>query len=403
MKTSYHAHIFFGMIGAARSMREMFRRIERYAPTDAPVIITGETGTGKELVARALHTFSQRKNHPFVAINCTALHEELLESELFGHERGAFTGAIKAHRGRFERAHNGTLFLDEIGDMPSGVQVKLLRVLEERKLERIGGESLIAVDVRVLAATNVALEKAVGSGRFRSDLYHRLAVLRVHVPPLRERQGDIPLLIEFFLDMLNRRYRKGIEKVSPDSMRLLEDYHWPGNIRELRNVLERVYVESETDTIEKSAFAEWEAERDFLAAGTWSLQNYEYRNLGGEPVVPPGAYRAEWSRGMGREAVPERLPRALIPYRTADHGSPVPFADNFSEGPVIDGEFHVLSEGSSAKRKAVSKPRNITPELLNTAFRKFDGNITAAARYLGIHKATFYRYMKKFGQVRESL
>lgn len=403
MKTSYQSYIFFGMIGAARAMRDMFRRIERYAPTDAPVVITGETGTGKEMVARALHNFSGRKSQAFVAINCTALHEELLESELFGHERGAFTGAVKAHRGRFERAHHGTLFLDEIGDMPPGVQVKLLRVLEDRKVERIGGEELISVDVRVIAATNIPLEKAVGSGRFRSDLYHRLAVLRIHVPPLRERQGDIPLLVDFFLDMLNRRYRREISAISHDSLRLLEDYHWPGNIRELRNVLERVYVETEGRIIEKSAFTEWEMERDFLAAGAWGLQNYEYRNLSGEPMVPHGAYPQDWAGPIGGGRIPERSPRALIPYRTDGYRNGDTAHDRTFGANVIEGEYQVISEAASRHSGGSLKPVEITPEMLYDAYRKFRGNITGAAQYLGIHKATFYRYMKRFGLDRETL
>jgi len=378
----YQSHVFYGMIGTSDSMKNLFKRIEKYSPTDAPVVITGETGTGKEMVARALHRLSPRTNNPFVAINCTAIHEDLLESELFGHERGAFTGAVKSHRGRFERAHKGTLFLDEIGDMPQSVQVKLLRVLEERKFERIGGETLISVDVRIVAATNVVLERAVGSNRFRSDLYHRLAVLRLHVPPLRERSGDIPLLVRFFLDMLNRRYRKNIQRLSPDAVRLLEKYHWPGNIRELRNVLERVYVETESSIIGRNAFKEWELERDFLAAGGWDLRDYDYRNLSREPIVPPvnQDYLLLSSKGY-----PDRqFPRALLTGKSATSG----------DMDFIEGEFKIAPEINS---------ETITPELLKSAFRENKGNITAAAKSLGIHKATFYRYLKKFNLSRDSL
>ncbi len=402
MKSTYQSYIFYGMIGATRAMQELFRRIERYAPTDAPVVITGETGTGKEMVARALHNYSNRKQNSFVAINCTALHEELLESELFGHERGAFTGAVKTHRGRFERAHKGTLFLDEIGDMPHSIQVKLLRVLEERKLERIGGESQIPVDVRIIAATNVPLEKMVGAGRFRSDLYHRLAVLRIHVPALRERKGDIPLLTNFFLDMLNRRYRKNIQGLTSESMQLLLDYYWPGNIRELRNVLERVYVETTGDTIEKPAFEEWERERDFLSVGAWSLQNYEYGKLAGDIVVGHERYPIPGKNTGKYQDFPEQSSRALVPY----HASPVMYPGsgdnaNLPNENVIDGEYRVLSEGQPGNNR--QSPNKITPEILRNAFRKFDGNITAASQYLGIHKATFYRYMKKFGLDRDSM
>lgn len=394
---TYQSYIFYGMIGASRAMKDMFRRIERYAPTDAPVVITGETGSGKEMVARALHMFSNRRNNAFVAINCTALHEELLESELFGHERGAFTGAIKTHRGRFERAHHGTLFLDEIGDMPLSIQVKILRVLEERKFERIGGESLIPVDVRVVAATNVHLEKLVAAGRFRSDLYHRLAVLRIHVPALRDRKNDIPLLIDFFLDMLNQRYKKNIQQLSSESLQLLLDYYWPGNVRELRNVLERVYVETEGNRIEKDAFNEWVTERDYLSAGAWSLQNVEYGRLSEDALSPykgftaslPGTLR-DWS---------QPLPKALIPRQAGSAPEKIPYHEPIHPGAIIDGEYQVISESSRQK----PAPPKLTPELLQRAYAAHQGNITAASEALGIHKATFYRYMKKFGLDRDSM
>ncbi len=381
---NYQSYVYHGMIGAGAAMQEMFRRIERYAPTQAPVVITGETGTGKDMVARAIHRASHRRNMPYVAINCTALHEELLESELFGHERGAFTGAVKAHRGRFERAHQGTLFLDEIGDMPASVQVKLLRVLEENKFERIGGESMITVDVRIVAATNVSLEHAVGAGRFRSDLYHRLAVLRIHVPPLRARKEDLPLLVRFFLDMLNRRYRRDIHRLSPEAMRFLEDYEWPGNIRELRNVLERVYVETESSIIGRNAFREWEMERDYLAAGAWDMQDYDVRRFTREPIVPPVRNDYPWRIPHHDRQFPHQPPRALIPT----------FAE--SREPVIEGEFREVGDSAEPAEE-------ITPDQLRTAFRHSRGNITAAARMLGIHKATFYRYMKRFNLTRDDL
>jgi two-component system response regulator HydG len=181
-----------GLVGCSQALQRVFRKIEIYGPTDAPVVITGETGTGKELAARAIHAQSKRQSQPFVAVNCAALSDELLETELFGHERGAFTSAIRSHRGRFERAHSGTLFLDEIGEMPLRLQAKLLRVLEEGVIERIGGEREVKVDVRLITATNVPLEQAVLAKTFRLDVYHRLEVLRVHMPPLRERSDDIP-------------------------------------------------------------------------------------------------------------------------------------------------------------------------------------------------------------------
>jgi len=240
---------FHGMVGVSPSILEVFRKIELYGPSDASVVVTGETGTGKELVAKALHEESPRCNCPFVAVNCSAISRELLESELFGHEKGAFTGALRTHRGRFERADGGTLFLDEIGDMPLVTQAKLLRVLENGTIERVGAERETPVDVRVVCATNVPLERAVATGRFRADLYHRLAVLRLHLPALRERLEDLPFLVEFFLPILNRKYRRRVQRLTPEAVNFLRTYLWPGNIRELRNVLERVVVETQGEVI----------------------------------------------------------------------------------------------------------------------------------------------------------
>ena len=291
-----------GLLGQAPAFVRVLHKIELYGPTDAPVLITGETGTGKEVVARALHECSQRRQKPFVAVNCAALSEELLESELFGHEKGAFTSAIRAHRGRFERAHGGTLLLDEIGDMPVRLQVKLLRVLEEGVIERVGGEREIPVDVRVAATTNVPLEMAIQTGAFRPDLYHRLAVLRIHMPPLRQRITDLPLLVAHFLDLLNQKYRRHVHRLTPDAMALLSDYAWPGNIRELRNVLERVYVETVGEVIGRKAFDEWVEEREQFSPGAWNVEARQ-TSLAERPVlITPypgaGAYRV----------VPARLP-----------------------------------------------------------------------------------------------
>ncbi len=227
---------YAGLIGRSPVMREVFRKIELYADTEATVVITGETGCGKELVASALHQRGGRRQGPFAAINCSAISEQLLESELFGHEKGAFTGAVRSHRGYFEQADGGTLFLDEIGDMPLHTQSKLLRVLEDGHIQSVGSERSRKVSVRVVAATNIPLERAVRDGNFRADLYHRLAVLRIHLPALRERREDIPLLAEHFLQQFNHRYRKQIERFTPEAMSILSAYLWPGNIRELRNL-----------------------------------------------------------------------------------------------------------------------------------------------------------------------
>ncbi len=259
----------FGLVGNSPGMQEVFRKIVLYAETDASVVVTGETGSGKELVARALHEQSPRRNHAFVSVNCSAISPELLESELFGHEKGAFTGAVRSHKGRFERADNGTIFLDEVADMPESAQVKLLRVLEEGLLERVGSERPLQVDVRVVAATNVPMERAVQQGQFRADLYHRLAVLRIHLPALRQRLEDIPLLVEHFLGTFRRKYGRNVDRLTSEAMLLLRAYLWPGNVRELRNVLERVFIESQSEVIGARAFREWVNERQDFSPGDW--------------------------------------------------------------------------------------------------------------------------------------
>jgi len=223
-------------------MREVYRLVDRVAETRATVLIRGESGTGKELIARALHTQSGRANKPFVPVSCAALPETLLESELFGHEKNAFTGAATAKPGRFELANQGTLFLDEIGDIPTTVQIKLLRVLQEWEFERIGGTKSLKVDVRLIAATNKNLEKAVADEKFRTDLYYRLNIVTILLPPLRERTDDIPTLAEHFLAKFNRQNGRHLSQVSPEAMELLQRYVWPGNVRELENAMERAVV-----------------------------------------------------------------------------------------------------------------------------------------------------------------
>jgi len=230
------------ILGRSPAIREVCRMVDLLAGTDTTALIMGETGTGKELVAQAIHRQSARASGPFLAVNCGALTESLLESELFGHEKGAFTGAINRRRGKFEVAHGGTLFLDEIGEIPPSMQVKLLRVLQEREFQRVGGERPIAVDVRVIAATNQPLERCVAEGRFRQDLYYRLKVVPVTVPPLRQRRDDIPLLAEHFLREYAGRLKRKAAAIAPDAMAALLDYDWPGNIRELRHAIERAVL-----------------------------------------------------------------------------------------------------------------------------------------------------------------
>jgi formate hydrogenlyase transcriptional activator len=233
---------FTQIIGSSASLRRVLKRVETVAPTDSTVLIYGETGTGKELVARAIHDLSPRRSKPFVKLNCAAIPTGLLESELFGHERGAFTGAIAQRIGRFEVADGGTIFLDEIGEIPLELQTKLLRVLQEREFERLGSSRTLRTDARLIAATNRDLEAMVSEQKFRSDLFFRLNVFPVHVPPLREREGDIPLLVRHFAQQFSKRMNKMIETIPTEAMDALSRYHWPGNIRELQNVMERAVI-----------------------------------------------------------------------------------------------------------------------------------------------------------------
>jgi Nif-specific regulatory protein len=236
------------IIGASDKMQEVFEAVHRVADSKATVILYGESGTGKELVAKAIHYMSPRTKAPFVKFNCASIPEGLLESELFGHERGAFTGAINARKGRFELAHGGTILLDEVGDLPLNLQPKILRVLQEREFERVGGEKTIKVDVRLIAATSRNIEELVSKGRFREDLFYRLNVVPIFMPSLRQRKEDIPLLVEFFLARFNSENKKDVS-ISPDALRVLVDYSWPGNVRELENTIERLVVMSRNDVI----------------------------------------------------------------------------------------------------------------------------------------------------------
>ena len=344
---------FRNMVGTSPAMHEVFRKIRLYAASDAAVIITGETGAGKELVAQALHEESPRHDKPFAALNCAAISEQLLESELFGHERGAFTGAVREHRGYFERADGGTLFLDEIGDMPLHTQTKLLRVLEDGRVQRVGGEKSRQVDVRFVGATNVPLEQAVAEKKFRADLYHRLAVLRIHLPPLRERPEDIPLLADLFLQQFNARYNKGVKRLTSEAIRLLQSYLWPGNVRELRNVIERVVVEAETEAIGARAFAEWIRERQQFA-------------MGGQPSPQPEASK--------------QLPVA-IPYSPTNS--------------------HAALQSPASQQ--TPKKAELSEEAIREAYRQAGGNISAAARQLGIHRATLYRHLQRLNLQRDDL
>ncbi|MCX7935142.1 MAG: sigma 54-interacting transcriptional regulator [Planctomycetota bacterium] len=278
------------LVGNSSGMRLVYEQIAQVAESNATVLVRGESGTGKELVARAIHFSSPRRDRPFVAVNCAALPENLIESELFGHEKGAFTGAVQQRRGRFEQADGGTLFLDEIGDIPASVQVRLLRVLQEREFERIGGEKTLRVDVRIIAATNTNLEEALKNRKFREDLYYRLNVFPIFLPPLRERKSDIVLLAEHFAAKYGKRYGKEIVRLSQEAISLMVAYSWPGNVRELENCLERAVLTSRGGVINASDLPP-------------SLQR------GAEEAPPPAPNSAE---GSSLQEMVEAFERSII-------------------------------------------------------------------------------------------
>jgi formate hydrogenlyase transcriptional activator len=287
-----------GIVGDSPALRRVLAAVEQAAATDATVLITGETGTGKELIARALHRRSPRAHGPLVTVQCTAIPDTLLASELFGHERGAFTGAMERRRGRFEQAHGGTLFLDEIGELLPDTQVMLLRVLQEREFERLGGSETVRVDVRIVAATNCDLGEAVRAGRFRSDLYYRLNVFPIRMPPLRERAEDVPLLVAHFAAKHGARSRRPIARIDRRTLSMLRSYDWPGNVRELENVVERAVILSRDGTLR--------VDRDSLA-GAAPMGDIETQLRRQEGEAIDAALRATAGRVAGPDGAAKRL------------------------------------------------------------------------------------------------
>lgn len=277
------------IIAESQKMQAVLALVERVAPTNATVLIGGESGVGKDMIARAIHEHSNRASGPFLKINSTAIPENLLESELFGYEKGAFSGAVSSKPGKFELADKGTLFLDEIGDVPPPIQVKLLRVLQDREFERLGGTRTLKVDVRLIAATNRDLRAALEEGTFREDLYYRLNVVAIDVPPLRERREDIPALADFFLKKFARESGKPVQGLTPQAVRLLMDYHWPGNVRELENILQRSVTLCSGDKLD-AADIQFDTPRSRRAADP-------------EPVLPEGTTLDQWEQEIIREAL----------------------------------------------------------------------------------------------------
>ena len=270
--------MFEEIVGSSPALKTVLSSIVKVAPTDSTVLITGETGTGKELIARAIHKGSQRAGQAFISVNCAAIPPSLIASELFGHEKGAFTGALQRRQGRFELAHSGTIFLDEIGELPAETQIALLRVLQERQFERVGGTRVIPTDVRIITATNRDLSAAIAAGAFRADLFYRLNVFPIHVPPLRNRKEDIPMLVEYFVKRYAEKAGKQISKIDKNTLKLCQSYHWPGNIRELQNIVERSVILCTGDTfwIDEAWLSSQDAPRPESSSPlTQNVQNYE--------------------------------------------------------------------------------------------------------------------------------
>ena len=326
---------FGEIVGESPVMEKVYDLISKVSPTDVTVLVQGESGTGKELVARAIHEGSARKDGPFVSMNCAALPRDLIESELFGHEQGAFTGASKDRPGKFELAHGGTLFLDEIGDMSLDTQAKVLRVLQERTFERLGGSKSIEVDVRVISATNKDLPQEIAEGRFREDLYYRVKVVEVLLPPLRERREDIPLLAQHILRRFNERHGRSVEGISPEAMHVLMEYDWPGNVRQLMNVLERAVILTQGDVLESTHLSMDQAESRF-----------------------------EVSEEVEQSGVPE---------------------------PYGRGEDLSFQE---AKREAV---RSFEIDFLSAALKEHRGNVTRTASQLGMKRQSLQQKLKELG------
>ena len=311
------------IVGKSRPMKELVEMLAMVAPSEATVLITGESGTGKELIAKSIHHNSSRKDHPLVVVNCAALTETLLESELFGHEKGAFTGADKRREGRFMLADRGTIFLDEIGETSAAMQAKLLRVIQEREIQRVGGEVTLSVDVRILTATNRNLEEEVKNGRFREDLFYRLNVVTLRIPPLRERQDDIPLLAQHFLEKYVKKNHKQVKGFSPLAMHMLLQYPWPGNIRELENAIERAVIllldEHITDKDLPSTITEAYAERsDWVAPPTPVTANRPLEEIEKEAILATlednGGNKSETARrlGINRKTLHKKLKEYAI-------------------------------------------------------------------------------------------
>ncbi len=357
----------FDMVGSGAAMQRTYTLIQRAAPSEGRVLITGENGSGKELIARAIHQHSKRKAGPFVKLNCAAVPHELIESEIFGHEKGAFTGALTARRGKFELAHEGTLFLDEVGDMPPAMQAKLLRVLQEGEFERVGGTETLKVDVRVIAATNKDLEAESAKGLFREDLYFRLNVVQIHSPPLRERKEDLPALIDAFLGEACRKNGRKLLRLTADAMQKFYDYDFPGNVRELRNLVERLTILSEGPIV---AGAEAEA------------------------LLPRRRLVAAASTGVGAVAVAPAVPAAAAVEATAPTPPPMSFTGS---SPSSSGGAVTFANRFRHDKTFRDQVEDAEREIILGALSFTKDNATEAARLLDLERGHFYKKMKALG------
>ncbi|HEX8274787.1 MAG TPA: sigma-54 dependent transcriptional regulator [Longimicrobiaceae bacterium] len=400
-----------GIVGETEEMEQVLERVVQIAPTDATVLIQGESGTGKELVARGIHALSRRRHRPFIGVNVAALPETLLESELFGHEKGAFTGATDRRKGLFELANNGSIFLDEIGEMPLATQTKLLRVLEEREFRRVGGEEEIRVDVRVIAATNRDLREEVATGDFRRDLYHRLNVLRIELPALRERRADIPRLIERFIRHFSATHDRPFLGIDPEALRLLVEYEWPGNVRELRNMVESMVILAPGRVIRPEdippevrhggrragalvPLLETRAPHPAAGNGEGAPRELEFifRTLY-DLKLDIDDLRRDFEVFRQRQPDPYGIPvpvqdpsSAVIPF--AALGGPRSFAPTEPE-PEPERGTVVFRPGMTMQ--------DLEREAINAALREAAGNRRKAAEMLDIGERTLYRKIKEYG------
>ncbi|WP_297260436.1 sigma-54 dependent transcriptional regulator [uncultured Desulfovibrio sp.] len=371
-----------GIIGQSTSLVEVFKILDKVAPTDSTVLVTGESGTGKELLVRALHANSRRADCPFVPINCGAIPKELLESELFGHEKGAFTHAIRSRPGRFELADGGTIFLDEIGEMDLSLQVKILRVLQEKEIERVGGTGCKKVDVRIVAATNRDLESEVTAGRFREDLYYRLNVIPLHLPPLRERGMDILILAQCFLERFCQKKSRPLLRLGEDTARVLLAYSWPGNVRELENFMERLSILVDGDCVQV----------DDLPA---KIRD-NVGPLDSLPPLPEGALGAHAAQpAPAAPAAPPEAGMAAVSGDLPDAGPPRPAA---APGVSAGGGQFVWPDLSVLEAQGINLKdflEAVEFRLIDEALQRADGVKNQAAELLGIKRTTLIEKLKK--------